>query len=116
MEFGTSNAPPAGHSCISQKTRYDLSPDQGLHVCRSDKILFQFTEHVWKVRQGSDQISAAACGRAFAEYLWSLPNVFYAEDCLTAKIMRTREKGVIVEDLSARRFIVRIVQSNERVS
>src|SRR6476620_3581179 len=83
MQFRTTNAPPAGHSCIGQKSRYELRPDQGLHVRRRDKILLHFTEHVRKVRQGSDQMSAAASGRTFAEYPWSLPNVCYADDCVT---------------------------------
>jgi hypothetical protein len=61
-------------------------------------------------------MSAAASGRTFADYLWGLPEVFRADDCVTGKIMRASEKRVVVENLRAWRFVVRIVQSNERVS
>src|ERR1700719_489545 len=46
----------------------------------------------------------------------SLPDVFHSYEGVSGKVMRTNEKRVVVKDLSARRLVVRIVETYQGVA
>ncbi len=116
MKFVAADVPPSRHDRIGQEAGHDFPPDEGLHVFRGDEILFGIGKYVWQVRQRSDQMRASASRGAGPKQQRSLPDVFYSKDGGCGKVMRTNEKRVVVKDLSARRLVVRIVETYQGVA
>src|SRR5712675_2828843 len=52
--------PPSGYDGVGQKAWDQISPDQGLHILRSDEILIGGGQHIGKIGARPDYVSASA--------------------------------------------------------
>src|SRR5580698_3668169 len=58
---------------------------------------------------------AAACRRSLAKQLRSLPDMFDARNRVSREIVGADKKRIVMQNLSARRFVIRVVQTDQRV-
>jgi len=61
-------------------------------------------------------MGASPSRRACAQEVRSLPKCLDAANRLSNKVVRANQKRIVVECLSARRFVIGVVQPNQRVS
>src|SRR5258705_13917967 len=54
------NVPPSGYDGVGQKAWDQISPDQSLHILRSDEILLGGGQHIRQIGERPDQVSASA--------------------------------------------------------
>src|SRR5271170_5147272 len=60
-------------------------------------------------------MGSAARRRSLAKHLRSLPDMFDARDRVSRKIVGADEKRIVMQNLRSRRFVIRVVQANQRI-
>src|SRR5580704_1870839 len=56
-----------------------------------------------------------ACRRSLAKQLRSLPNMFDTGNRVSREVVGADEKRIVMQNLRARRFVIRVVQTDQRV-
>ena len=116
VQLVSGNLPPPGQDGARQNCRRQIRPDQRLGVFRNEEVLFHLCEHVGQVCQRPGQIGPAARRPSPAEHARCLPGFFSRCGHPPGKIMGTNEERTAVEDLSARRLVVGIIQTDQGVA
>src|SRR5258707_14984490 len=116
MKFQRADIPPARQDGTGQQFRSQFLPDECLDTFWRDEILLNRSQRVRQVGKGAHKMRASSRRRTLPEELWRLPERPYAADGLSGKVVRTDEERIIVQRLSARRLVVGVVQTNQRIS
>ena len=117
VEFVAADVPPTRQNGIGQNGWHQVGPNQRLDIFRSDKILFHLRQHVGQIGERSHQMRAAARGRSRAKEAGSLPERFLsAHHRLSGEIVRANEQRIVVQSLGARRFVIGVAETDERVA
>src|SRR5260221_7164528 len=116
VKFQRADIPPARQDGTGQQFRSHFLPDECLDTFRCDEILLNRSQRVGQVGKRTNKMRASSRRRTLAEELGRLPKCPNAADGVSGKVVRTDEERIMVQRLSARRLVVGVVQTNERIS
>ena len=116
VHFVRADSPPAGQDRVDEDVWDDLFPDQCLNIGRSNEVLFHVCQGIGQIGERAQQISAAAGSYADSDQIWSVPDVLDALHRGGSEVVGADEERIVVEDLSAGRLVVGVIQADQRVA
>jgi hypothetical protein len=116
MHFVLADSPPTRQDRVYEDVGHNLFPDQSLDICGGNEILLDTRKGVGQIGERAQQVSAAAGGDTDSNQTRGIPDVLDAQHGGGGEVVGAYEEGIMVQDLSAGRLVVGVVQANERVA